>query len=239
MPDISIIVNFYNQPERVLEQIAYWESLPSSILSRVEFVLVDDCSHPAPSYPATKLALKVFRIATDIPWNQPGARNLGTFNAIGTWALYFDIDQRLLADPMILILSVIDNFDEMTMYYFRAFNRLDPSFTVHCNTFLVNLEKFKVHGMYDEDFSGHYGYDDTEMGLLWDYKGGKRNVLADFDFFEQLNFQTTDLNRDKERNMLLAAGKVRARRVSGSLGTRSGILRFDWSQVEIRKPPVG
>jgi hypothetical protein len=70
IPDISIITHYYNHPENVLEQIAYWESLPAHFLSRVEFILVDDGSEHSPLILRTGFDLKVFRITTSRAWNQ-------------------------------------------------------------------------------------------------------------------------------------------------------------------------
>ena len=235
MPAISIVTHFYNYPQRVREQIMYWESLPSEILSEVEFVVIDDCSRQSPAWRATKLDLKVFRIITDIPWNQSGARNLATFNARGNWVIYSDIDQRLNPGPMRLILGNLNAFDKMTMYYLRSDNQFDANIgqrlPCHPNTYLVNLEKFKVHGMFDEDFAGHYGYEDLYMPQVWERHGGKRVMLDDANYFEDLGFSTAELNRDLSRNRLLAEQKL-------SAGTKNslGMLRFEWGQVRLDAP---
>lgn len=81
MSKLSIISHFYNHHQMVIDQIKYWETLPNEFLSQVEFILVDDCSDQIAATPKTKLNLKLFRIKTDITWNQGGARNLGAFNA--------------------------------------------------------------------------------------------------------------------------------------------------------------
>jgi hypothetical protein len=232
MPNISIVTHFYNCPLRVREQIQYWESLPSVILSEVEFVVIDDCSQQSPLWCTTKLDLRVFRITTDVPWNQSGARNLATFNARGNWVIYSDIDQRFNPDPMRLILENLNAFDKMTMYYLRSDNQFDANIAqklpCHPNTYLVNLEKFKMYGMFDEDFAGHYGYEDLYMSRVWERHGGQRVILDDANYFEDLGFSTGKLNRDLSRNKLLGEQKLRS-------GTKNsiGILRFEWEQVKL------
>jgi glycosyltransferase involved in cell wall biosynthesis len=235
MPKISIATHFYNCPQRVREQIVYWESLPPAILSEFEFVVIDDCSQQSPLWSATKLDLKVFRITTDIPWNQSGARNLATFHARGDWVIYSDIDQRFNPGPMRSILDNLNAFDKMTMYYLRSDNQFDANIgqklQCHPNTYLVNLEKFKMHGMFDEDFAGHYGYEDMYMPLVWERHGGKRVILNDANYFEDLSFSTAKLNRDLSRNKLLGEQKL-------SAGTKNsiGVLRFEWEQVRLDVP---
>lgn len=216
----------------VQNQIAYWESLPDSFLTEVEFVLVDDCSEQAPDIPVTTLNLKVFRIITDLPWNQAGARNLGAFNATGEWALYFDIDQKFYVEPMVGVLANLDRMDKMSMYYLRIKELIDITVNkpllFHPNTFLVNLAKFKQYGMYDEDFVGHYGYEDLYMPQVWEKHSGKRILFNDTDFFEDIGFGTTNLDRDLSRNLALAQQKM----MNGTKNSL-GILRFEWEAIDI------
>ena len=186
-PKLSIISHYYNHPEMVQSQIAYWETLPDYFLSQVEFILVDDCSEKTPVIRPTNLRLKVYRVITDLPWNQAGARNLGAFNASGEWALYFDIDQRFYADPMAAVVANLDRLDKMGLHYLKIKELIDitvnKSLACHPNSFLVNLAMFKQHAMYDEDFVGHYGYEDLYMPQVWEKQGGKRIVFNDMIFF--------------------------------------------------------
>jgi glycosyltransferase involved in cell wall biosynthesis len=232
MVKLSIISHYYNHPQMVQDQLAYWESLPDSFLSQVEFILVDDCSEKTPVIPKTKLNLKVFRVITDLPWNQAGARNLGAFNASGDWALYFDIDQKFYYEPMAAVMANLERLDIDTMYYLRIKELIDITVNQpllhHPNTFLVNLAKFKCYAMYDEDFVGHYGYEDLYMPQVWERHGGKRVLFNDADFFEDMGFGTTNLNRDLSRNLALAQEKLAA-----GAKNSTGILRFEWEQLDI------
>lgn len=231
-PKLSIISHYYNHPQMVQDQIAYWETLPDSFLSQVEFILVDDCSEKTPAIRPTKLNLRVYRVITDLPWNQAGARNLGAFNATGEWALYFDIDQRFFADPMAAVIANLDRLDTMGMYYLKIKELIDITVNkpldFHPNTFLVNLAKFKQHAMYDEDFVGHYGYEDLYMPQVWEKQGGKRVLFNDAIFFEDMDFGTTNLNRDLSRNLALAQKKM-----AEGYKRPVGILRFEWEQIDI------
>ena len=230
---LSIISHFYNHPEMVLAQIEFWEKLPKAFLEQVEFILVDDCSTESPNFKSTGLDLKVFRIITNIPWNQAGARNLGLFNASGAWALYFDIDQKFYVDPMSQILNQLDFLDEGVLYYFKIKALYDVVNNVqleyHPSTFLVNIAAFKCMGMYDEDFSGHYGYEDLYMPKVWERNGGRRTLFNTPDFFEESGFGTQDLSRDLTRNAMLANEKMR----NGVLNS-TGMLRFRWEKIILK-----
>ena len=232
MPKFSIISHYYNHPKMVQDQIAYWESLPEAFLQHVEFILVDDCSELTPRIPVTRLDLKVFRVITDLAWNQAGARNLATLNATGDWALFFDMDQKFRVDPMMSVLAGLNGLDRMSMFYLRIEELIDVTVNkpldFHPNTFLVNLAQFKRHAMYDEDFVGHYGYEDLYMPQVWEKRGGKRVLFNDAIFFEALPFGTTNLDRDLSRNLALAKQKMLA-----GCKRPLGILRFEWEPVDI------
>ncbi len=213
----------------VAAQLAHWESLPPDFLAEVEFVLVDDGSEQPAQVRPTPLDLRVFRITTSIPWNQTGARNLGAFHGTGRWALFFDIDQKLSAAPLGRVIAALDHTDPMTMFYFKSKNITDidgTSMPFHVNTILVHLANFRTYGMYDEDFAGHYGYDDLYMPQVWERRGGRRAVLNDAEYFEDMRFGTRNLNRDLSRNKALVEQKL----LAGAKNS-PGLLRFEWEPV--------
>jgi glycosyltransferase involved in cell wall biosynthesis len=234
MSKLSMITHFYNHPQMVQDQIAYWETLPAELLAQLEFIVVDDCSEETPVLPATKLDLRVFRVTSDLPWNQAGARNLGAFNARGPWAMFFDIDQRFYPEPLQMLVHNLERLDPMGLYYLKIKELIDitvnKSLDFHPNTFLVNLPMFKQHAMYDEDFVGHYGYEDLYMPQVWERRGGKRVLLNDTVFVEDLGFGTGNLNRDLSRNLALAQQKI-----ADGCKRPQGILRFEWEELSVPK----
>ena len=235
MAKLSLISHYYNYPEMVEKQLMYWESLPRALSDEIEFILVDDGSSLCPRLRQSHLNMKVFRVCKDIPWNQAGARNLGTYNATCEWALFCDIDQRFFVDEMNRIVIGLRNFNPRNMYYMRIKELIDitvnESLDCHPNTFLVHLPTFKRFGMFDEDFVGHYGYEDLYMPRVWERNGCTRCLLNEDIVFEDLGFGTHSLNRDLEHNRALAQQKLAS-------GTRNstGILRFEWEQVAL--PPA-
>lgn len=231
MPKLSIISHFYNHPDKVLKQVAHWNRIPAQLLEHIEFILVDDCSEEIPEIDKGALNLRVFRIDSDIPWNQAGARNLGIFNAVGTWGLLFDIDQLLDLAALPTLVASLDSLSKDTLYYLRInglFNTIDNvPVDNHINTYLVDLARFRVMAMYDEDFAGHYGYEDIYVPMVWEANGGKRVLLSSPVFFsEDMGFRTGNLDRSLERNLQLLNNKLAA----GRLRPQS-ILRFAWHEV--------
>jgi glycosyltransferase involved in cell wall biosynthesis len=232
MPKLSIISHFYNHPEKVERQLAYWNSWDPALLAQLEFIVVDDCSEDRPAIDAPNIDLKAFRVITDVPWNQGGSRNLGAYNASGEWAMFFDIDQQCNPGPLAAIVARLGTLDPMTMYHFKIKELIDVTVNeplqYHPNTFLVNLAKFKLHARYDEDFSGHYGYEDLYLQRVWEGHGGSRVLFNDAEFFEDTGFGTSNLNRDLSRNNALAHDKLRT-----GCKTAPGILRFEWEQLDL------
>lgn len=233
-PFLSIICNFYGYPERVAEQVLHWNQLPREVLERVEFVLIDDCSDTPVELPDHNLNLRLFRVTSDIPWNQGGARNLGATKAQGVWALFFDIDQRIQLETLPLLINLLEKANPRnTFLYLRIRHLIDiqnnQSLPCAPSTFLTHLGDFRERGMYDEDFTGHYGYEDLYLIAAWEKRGGNRIVLEQPIFFDDMGFGTLAFDRDKERN-----GRLMNEKIKAGCPESPDILRFGW--VEVMSP---
>lgn len=232
MKKLSVISHFYNHPEMVEKQIAHWNKIDPVFLNLMEFILVDDHSEDVPHLVKTGIDLRYFRVITDLEWNQAGARNLAAYHATGEWSLFFDIDQHINLEAVPMLLANLDRLDKRTLYYMRIKELINiltnENLENHPNTFLVNTREFRTHGMYDEDFVGHYGYEDLYMPRVWERSGRKRGFLSDPVFFEDLGFGTTKLDRNLDRNMALALKKIEQ-----GCKNSPGMLRFEWEEVEL------
>jgi hypothetical protein len=87
--------------------------------------------------------------------------------------------------------------------------------------------------MYDEDFSGHHGYDDCYMTEHWLHNGGKTVLLADFDYFRNLRRRAGGLDSDDSHNIQLGERKMLA-----GIKNSVGILRFEWKQILLDLKPA-
>jgi len=230
VPKLSVITHYYNHPEQVAQQLIHWQKIPRALLDQIEFIIVDDNSESQPVIYKDSLNLRHFRVLSDIPWNQAGARNLGAFHATGEWALFFDIDQKWEIDTVGLLLNSLDKLSKRTMFYLQIRELIDITvnepLSHHPNTFLVHLPTFRVLGMYDEDFTGHYGYEDLYMPRVWESRGGKRSLINQPVFFENMPFGTGNFDRDLRRNQQLMIAKMNA-----GCKNSPGILRFDWVET--------
>ena len=86
-------------------------------------------------------------------------------------------------------------------------------------------ERANAVGGFDEDFCGHYGYEDVFFHHLVIAKGFNRVLLTDLAFV-QGSARTETLNRDLSCNNILAQGKVARKE-----GTSEYQLRFDWIEI--------
>jgi hypothetical protein len=97
---------------------------------------------------------------------------------------------------------------------------------------LISRQGFWRAGGYDEDFSGHYGFEDVVFRMMWRKHVGTEVLLTDI-AFEQIAFRTSGLDRDTTRNQALA----QARAAAGMPKPR-GMLRFGWHEDLMRAAPA-
>lgn len=227
MKKLSLISHYYNSHEKAQDLIDYLAQAKPETLEHLELVIVDDCSNEERQLSAPNFSLKYLRIIDDIPWNQAGARNLGALTSEGRWQLFFDIDQRISYDGLDYVVEHCDGLADTVMHYFLVNNFIDSNtneqLTVHPNTFLVNANKFRLHGLYDEDFAGNYGYEDLYLPYLWERNGGTRAIMGNEFYFTDQHFKTTTLNRDLEPNKIISTYKL-----MNGLKRPKSLLRFEW-----------
>jgi glycosyltransferase involved in cell wall biosynthesis len=209
----------------------------------MEFILIDDFSDDLPHFETCGLNIRLFRIDTDIAWNQAGARNLAALHVSGEWACFFDIDQIFNIDSAGVLLANLDGLDRKTMYLLKSReiirNDIDgTTHEFHISSFLVRMEQFRTMGMYDEDFTGYYGYEDVYFHFIWIANGGSRILLNRPAFFDgEQDFRTTDLDRDLGRNATLMNRKVAEWRQSPGPRTARNLIRFAWHEVALNAGP--
>jgi len=166
-----------------------------------KIIIVDDCSTRDPAIDHIRdvgIDLELYRIHTDIPWNQDGARNLGMSNARG-WCLMCDMDHLLPAEDADRLIT--KRRWGITKHY--TFKRRDSSGTrirkIPPNIMLLHNKLFWSVGGYDERFCGYYGSDANFISRL-QLRSGRGKVLRDVDLTmyrsdELYGATTTDYGR--------------------------------------------
>lgn len=224
MSALTIITHVYNAQQPVDHQLALWKQYDPALLAQLEFLVVDDFSDPPLVVDKGPLNLRLLRVEDDIDWNMPGCRNLAAIQARSDWMLYFDVDNVASEAAIRKIVDGLPRLDPQRLHVFRR-TQDGQDVEPHINSFLITRQGFFQAGGYDEDFSGHYGYEDVLFRHMWRKHVGTEVLLTDI-AFEQLGFRTAGLDRDTSRNQALIQAKAAA-----GLPKPKGLLRFAWAEA--------
>jgi len=226
MSRLTLVTHVYNAQQPVAQQLALWKQYDPALLAQLEFLVIDDHSDLPLAADAGPLNLRLIRVDDDIDWNMPGCRNLAATLAGTEWMLYFDVDNVAAEADIAKIVHALPRLAQDRLHVFR---RTQDGIDVepHINSFLISRRGFFRAGGYDEDFSGHYGFEDVLFRMMWRKHVGTEVLLTDI-AFEQIAFRTSGLDRDTARNQALA----QARAAAGMPKPR-GMLRFGWHEVDL------
>jgi len=206
--NLTVVLHIYNNQEVLNLQNENWKKWIST--ENLELILIDDCSNPELDFSDTPNWIRKIRITSDIPWNQPGAKNLGANLASGTLLLFMDADQFFNSKDIQDLSTKLANFEQNVIYRFkRKCLRTGKILDIHQNCQLISKKDYENLGGYDEDFAGNYGHEDAYFERLWRFKGGKIVVLDEPFLSDLSELRTTGLNRDGRHNELLRRRKMR------------------------------
>ena len=224
MADLTLITHVYNAQQPVARQLALWQQFSPALRTRLKFLVIDDHSDVPLQVDKTGLDMRLVRVDDDIDWNMPGCRNLAATLAETEWMLFFDVDNVASEASLQKIVDALARLDKRRLHVFRRTeNGVDVE--PHINSFLITRQGFFQAGGYDEDFSGHYGFEDVAFRMMWRKHVGTEVLLTDI-AFEQIAFRTSGLDRDLSRNQAL----IQQRAASG-MPKPKGMLRFAWGEV--------
>jgi tetratricopeptide (TPR) repeat protein len=221
---ITVICPWYSNAAIVARQLNIWNAYPGDLKDKTKFILVDDGSPESLPAPDVDLNLTIVRITEDIPWNQPGARNLGAHLADTEYLLFTDIDHEITVDA--LQKAHQKTKDPLTLYRFKRVFKDRPHHPHPCS-FVISKKALEMTGGFDEDFSGHRGHDDTMFRLVAEQK--LKSETIDGVLVLQEAALTAGLDRDHRHNERLLESKRQA--LSKGTYTTGSPLRFDWKIV--------
>ena len=229
---LNIVYPFYNNYAALQQQIRNWKRYPSELADKVRIIIVDDHStEPLCIDEPLPMKVTILRIDQDIPWNQPGAKNLGFKFVTTNWALTTDIDHVVTSETCQQVLS--EHRDLSTVYYFSrqiVIDNVTTEFRPHPNSFLICRNYFWEVGGYDEDFCGNYGNDDTLFNKLLK----KKLKTVRWDHIKLVAFPTDDnthLIRSTKTNQKLLRQKLK--NIDRGRYHNGNILRFPWHIVKL------
>jgi hypothetical protein len=240
--ELSYVIPLYFDQENndsLTDLLSKYATYEPQLLDRIQFVLVDDCS-PVPVKLRADLNLNILllRIRDDIPWNQPGERNLGVVYSRSDKVLATDLDHEF-SEPT---LQDIVRLPKLGRKMCRLRRRdTDGAFIrPHPNTFVMSRGRFLELFGVDEEFSGAYGCDD---GMFWRwqrYNGSrftclKKKYVSQCRRIDRVNSYHS-LERDNARNAILDKRKKREWEKWGPRGGHSRkFLCFTWDVIEDRE----
>ncbi len=235
-----VVPVYFNQRDAhtLVELLLRYNSYAKDVISHLQFVIVDDGSPlPVEIPPEIKLNLSLYRITTDIRWNQCGARNLGVVYAKSPRILLSDSDhyfpERLLRD--ILRSRIPQN----TVYKFKRVNQQGMAIAKAMNIFYMSKSVFFQALGYDEEFSGNYGYEDL---YFLDLQRRIGNSIRYFTRFKKI--VATDVDREQSYHSLARDTIINVALYNKKKALLKGrdpfvshsraFLQFDWMMVEER-----
>ena len=227
MAQLTLITHVYNAQGPIDRQIERWKRFSPDLLSQLQFLIIDDHSDEPLKIDPGPLDLRLLRVDDDIDWNMPGCRNLAAIQSRTEWMLYFDADNIGGETAIAKLVGALPRLDPLRLHVFR---RVENGVDVepHINTFLITRRGFFQAGGYDEDFCGHYGYEDVVFRTMWRKYVGSELMFTDI-AFEQIGFRTAGLNRDTTHNQALANFKQQI-----GLPKPRALVRFAWNEVNIQ-----
>jgi len=122
---ISVVIHIYNNQEVLNLQTNAWQEW--SDIKELELIFIDDGSNPRLDTTKVPNWVKKFRVIEDIPWNQPGAKNLASHVSTGEWLFFLDADQLLQRDQIIALI--------------KTTNQLKVAQFTDCGDFVQNPKK--------------------------------------------------------------------------------------------------
>ena len=223
----TIIVPVYvNNEKYLLRMLDYYEEMPLKVKSLFKIILVDDCSPVAVRPLPYTLDISIYRIIDDIPWNIPGARNLGVMCCDTESFVFLDLDHYLPAQT-IIALSFIQ-LKTRDVVVFKRYKE-GKEYKIHPGTFFMRKSLFlALHGC-DEEFAGHYGSDGHLRSCMAAYQC---NIiisdLVEYTDSEIDGERQHGLKRDTGHNLNIMRQKNRAPLKNHS----RRMLRFSWERVD-------
>ncbi len=233
----------YGQPKMLGVWFDTLRSYPPEIIAAMELVIVDDAGIPAAEIPQDiqdLLPCKLFRVKVDIPWNQPGARNLALDHIDTKLILFVDPDMVFPPEAMERMVEAGEGLElKHVIRYQLKHKGSGLTDSTSPNTWFLHVEDFLYVQGYDEDFCGAKGWSDVQlldiMKALYKIRHDP-TLVADFYSLHQVSdSQVFSLDRSYEKNTKLRSRKARLAGLMGGWAKFSQAprmkLRFDWDRL--------
>jgi hypothetical protein len=253
MENLTIGFAYYNQP-LMLAEWWRWMGVYTTVPKNFRFIFVDDGSpdHPleVPDLIQTFFNVEVYRIEPNIPWNQPGARNLIMSQAQTDWVLLVDVD-HVVSPSLVPQLLAFKPVPGLCYKLGRFYEKTGMPQSMNPNQLLINRDDFWLAGGYDEDFCGHRGHDDHMLKCTLAARGINQvdlplhrlrsysswdiaNDESDPPVVSDASVPSCVFDRSPAHNSALLQRKlaeVKEQGIDTFLANRPRPLRFEWHRV--------
>jgi len=229
-----IIPIFFNQKDTatLTRLLRTYASYSPELTRRIMFIIVDDHSPIDIKIPDDiNLNYRLYRVDSDIMWNQAGARNLGATMSPAPRLILTDVDHVF---PEQLLTDICNSPVPLkNIYKFKRNNSDGTKRSTHANTFYLSKGTFTNALGYDEEFCGHYGYEDVlfqefvkRIGFKLKYFTRRQRIISTA---VDRNDSYHNLVRDTSRNEKLLASKRQQLISRNPYSCHSRLmLNFDW-----------
>ena len=240
---VTLAMATYGQPQMLDVWFETLRTYPQVLLKQMELLIVDDCGDPPVEIPddiTQLLKCRLYRATENIPWNQPGARNLALDMTKTKLILFVDPDMVFPSEMMnrMLLAGLKLPAGEVIRFILkhRKTGKLDRSSP---NTWFCHVADFLAINGYDEDFCGNKGWSDVQLlDVMKTYYRihHRADLVAEFyDVGEIPDAMVTTLERSHGPNRKKRIRKVEWARRNG--GWRAFVkadkprIRFTWERV--------
>lgn len=234
---ITIVMPYYENGGMLERHLSEWYRYDTMVKENMRAVIVDDGSErdrAADHMRSVGFPVELYRIKQNIPWNVPGARNLGMQQASG-WCLLTDIDHLLTAEEAVKLGAFARELVPGVAYVPARRWADGRELHRHPNTYLLQQTTYWATGGTDEDFSGWWGAGESSfrkaLTAVAAVRESDRFTLAHFGRDDIADASTREWGRrgsdwEWSRNAAL----VKKTREGPYWGERP--LRFEWERVE-------
>ena len=157
---ITFVYPYYENGGMLERHLYEWASYRPEVKEHVRAIIVDDGSPRDAALNHWRdcgFQAALYRIKENIPWNVPGARNLGMDQAPEGWCLLTDIDHLLDADAANTLVDLLPSLNETYAYTLSRRWADGRLLHPHPNSYIIQRSAYWQAGGTDEDWSGYWG----------------------------------------------------------------------------------
>jgi len=236
-PELSICFSTFGQPVMLKRWFDAFLNEPEEYRNRCEVVCVDDCGDPAAEVPDLP-NVRLYRVTDNLPWNQPGARNLAVQQASSRVVLLCDVDMTI--PPGMLRKFVAEAAQHQPKIVIRphlVHSKSGKKDFSSPNVHLMRKADFLAIGGYSEEYVGYKGYSDVTLlhiiKLLLKPRDSEMLSMVLHHDSDIPDAQVRTLNRGVARNKTVHLKHMDIIRKVGpkAFARANKRIRFQWKQI--------